>query len=1127
VAKIIERDRLMKDLPDLEKAGKLAEAVAAAETAAALQREIAGEKNRTLMTLYVTVGRLGLARDDWAGARAAYRKAGDIGTALFGVDDWEVTDTRLALADVDRYEKMSPDDRAAVRLAAAIHRDALRLFGQGKFAEARPLFVKNLAILKRVLGDDHPKYASTLGGLAATYFRTGDYKTAEPVYQEVLAIEKRALGERHPVYAETLNSLGTLYLSAGQYGKAEPVYREALAIRTRALGPGHPGTAAIMHNLANLYAATGEYRKAEPLFRDALAIRKQSFGENHPDYAATLASTALLFSKKGEYGKAEPLLIRALTIRKQVLGVDHPDYATSLNNLAVMYGEMDQHAKAEPLYREALAIKKRVLGENHPEYAACLDNLAIWYADTAEYAKAEQLFLEVLAIRKRALGEDHPDYAWSLYHLAIVYRDTEEYGKAEAHFQEALKVWKRVLGENHPAYATGLNGLGLMYTQTNQYEKAIPPYRQSLEIRKRVLGENHPDYALSLENVGMLYTRAGEPGKAEPLLRAAQAIRRRVYGETHMSYAVSLNNLAGVYIRMGDYTRAEQLSREALTIHQALLDSTASAQVEEGQLAFAGSVRYILSNFLNATALAPGRPAADAYAPALRWKGQVFVRQRRQRELLRAAADPATAELADKLLDTTRRLTALSRKTPKPEEADAWKAEVTALTADRDTLERGLVEKSARFRRENELEALTPDQLRKLPPPGTALADFFTYYRFVSAPKPGAGGKWEERLAVFVVRPDREIVRVELGPFDPIRDAIEEWRKDTKRRRPVRGDDDPAAVLRDKLWLPVARHLDGATTVLVSPDADLAKLPFGALPGSKDGAYLIEELAIAVLPVPQLLPDLFAPRRAGEPSLLAVGDVDYGADPGKPTAGAVARAGLRGNRGSGWEKLPATGAEVDAVRASFAAAFPGRPATVLRAAEPTEDAVRRELGKYRCVHLATHGFFAPPAARPAAPDDPAAGPSRAAGQDPGLASGVVLAGANRPVDPLAGADDGILTASEVATLDLAGVDLVVLSACETGLGKLDRTDGVLGLQRAFQVAGARTVVVSLWAVPDEATRALMTRAYASWWDGKKTKLEALVAAQRWVIGNGADVTGRSGPTPPLYWAAFVLAGDWR
>jgi CHAT domain-containing protein len=265
---------------------------------------------------------------------------------------------------------------------------------------------------------------------------------------------------------------------------------------------------------------------------------------------------------------------------------------------------------------------------------------------------------------------------------------------------------------------------------------------------------------------------------------------------------------------------------------------------------------------------------------------------------------------------------------------------------------------------------------------------------------------------------------------------------------------------------------------------------------------------------------------------LAAGAIDYGASPGATLPGETARAAARGERGTAWKNLPATGPEVAAVATSFAGAFPLGTVKTLRAGEATEGAVRNLIGRHRWVHLATHGFFAAPTEQPVAAGPTAIADGRRAvgGFLPGLLSGVVLTGANRPFDPASDADDGILTAAEIATLDLRNVETVVLSACETGLGPVAGGEGVLGLQRAFQVAGARTVVASLWQVDDEATRRLMSRAYANWWSGKGTKLGGLVEAQRWLLKEGVAGPGgkpTKGRTPPHYWAAFVLSGDWR
>jgi CHAT domain-containing protein len=244
-----------------------------------------------------------------------------------------------------------------------------------------------------------------------------------------------------------------------------------------------------------------------------------------------------------------------------------------------------------------------------------------------------------------------------------------------------------------------------------------------------------------------------------------------------------------------------------------------------------------------------------------------------------------------------------------------------------------------------------------------------------------------------------------------------------------------------------------------------------------------------------------------------------------------------------WRPLPNTRAEILTLRDSFEQRYPNAAAKVLRQEQATEAEVRRQAPRHRYLHLATHGFFDPPGLRsalaPAQGDDPDAlfGREGVVGFHPGLLSGLVLAGANQPIDP--NQDDGILTALEVAALDLSGVELATLSACETGLGEIAGGEGLLGLQRAFQVAGARSVVASLWKVDDVTTQLLMMRFYENLWQAKepKSKLEALREAQLYMLNHGLErgMVRRKGQqqattaarTSPYFWAAFVLSGDWR
>jgi CHAT domain-containing protein len=353
-------------------------------------------------------------------------------------------------------------------------------------------------------------------------------------------------------------------------------------------------------------------------------------------------------------------------------------------------------------------------------------------------------------------------------------------------------------------------------------------------------------------------------------------------------------------------------------------------------------------------------------------------------------------------------------------------------------------------------------------------------------------------------------------------------------------------ALRRQLWEPLLPHLRGVHTVLVSPDEGLGRLPFAALPGDKPGSYLIEEVALAVVPVPQVLPQLLVERPGGESkgaSLLLVGDVDFDTKLGPVAADGTGRSAPRGGLRA-FARLPGTRQEVAAIKDTFQDRFDDGKVTDLRRARATKAALRSQGPRHRWLHVATHGFFAPAELRSAlAPgeNEPAAraraeGLSRAeaTGWHPGLLSGLALAGANRA--PAADEEGGILTALEVAEMDLFGVDMVTLSACETGLGKATSGEGLLGLQRAFAVAGARTTVASLWAVDDKATRDLMVGLYEKLWDRDKPlgKLEALRQAQLTMLREGVKrglvkAGEGKGPAkaPPYYWAAFVLAGDWR
>jgi CHAT domain-containing protein/Tfp pilus assembly protein PilF len=1005
-----------------------------------------------------------------------------------------------------------------------------------------------------VLGERHPDTATSLDNLAGLLKAQGDSAAARPLYEQALAIRKAVLGERHRDTATSLNNLAMLLFGQRDYAAARSHLEQALAIRKAVYGPRHPVVATDLNNLAALLYAQGDYAGARPLYEQALAIRKAVLGERHPATATSLDNLAELLREQGDYAGARPLYKQALATRKAVQGERHPDYAQSLNNLAGLLEEQGDYAAARPLLEQALAIRKAVLGERHPATARCLNDLAALLYWQGDYAAARPLLEQALAINKEVLGPRHPDTATSLNNLAGLLQAQGDYAAARSHYEKALAIRKEVQGERHPDTATSLNNLaGLLYAQ-GDYAGARPLYEQALAIRKAVQGERHPHYAQSLNNLTLLLQAQGDYAAARPFLEQALAIYKQALGARHPHTATSLNNLAELLEAQGDSVAARPLYEQALAISRGNLDLAADAQSERQQLAMADRLRYVLDSYLSAASRA-GIAAGDSYRPVLAWKGAVLERQRRTRDrrrLLRADPRPEVARAAAEWQSAVNRLATLALAQPDPKQHDAWRRQLADLTARTEQLEEELTRHSAAFRTARAEARRTPEQLQAALPPDAALIDLLEYTH--SSPPPERKGKplFERRLVGFVVRPGRPIARVELGPLAPIRAAIDAWRPILRRERPA-PPEDPALTLRRRVWSPLEKHLEGVTTVLVSPDGALGQVPLGALPGRATGSYLVEDYALAVVPVPRLLgvggsagaggvEPAPAPARSEAASLLLVGDVDYGGDPGTAPTQVASRSAARDPRpgfAPVFERREGMRVEVSAIRDSFEEQFPESRATLLRGAKATEVALRGMAGKFRFVHLATHGYFAPP--EPGSALGPSATPSwmgtdlfgdrGVAGFHPGLLSGLALAGANVRPTPL-GKDDGILTALEVAELDLSGVELAVLSACETGLGEVAGGEGLLGLQRAFQVAGAHAVVASLWKVPDVPTQNLMTRFYENLWRKGQPPAAALRAAQLEMLREGyrrgmvsIDEPRPAERVPPYYWAAFVLSTD--
>ena len=903
--------------------------------------------------------------------------------------------------------------------------------------------------------------------------------------EKSLAITQEVFGDNPGEAIAPLEWLIDVCLQAEDFAAAREYAKKALAHRITLHGESHWITTNARRKLAgvDLHSKLSKKQRAELHEADQLMLEARGRYD------------------RGEYQRAQKAAEKALALRGAILGEKNYDYATNLNNLAFLYNSLCLYAKAEPAYRQAAAIYKEVIGEKHPDYATNINNLALLYDVQGLFEKAEPLYKQSLSITKETLGDRHTNYALTLNNLASVYQSLGLFAKAEPLFLEALSIYKDSFGDKHPDYASSLNNLASFYDARGLIAKAEPLYREVLVIRKEVLGLKHPDYASSLSNLAALYYSKGLFAKSAPIYQDAIKIFKEALGEKHPDYALALHGLANAYSAQGLSKQATPLYQDAIGIIEEQLETTAAIQSESGQLVYLSANRSYLDSFLGLA----GTDPADIYKITLRWRGAVTARQAFARAHVRALSNTSSKSqvnnIVEELRDVSQQLAILVSNPLKPGDDTNLSKLHDELDDKRQKLEIRLVNESKDFAKYLEYRKLSPRDLQKQLPPDSALIDFLAY---------------GDKIAAFVVTP-KTIVRVDLKGTQELPEMVQGFRShlSLKRTRPEQGGDDDS-ILYKTVWEPLLPYLGDAKLILICPDGPLCQLPFAALRGKDSKKYLIEEVAIAVIPVPRMLPELLAKdttKTNSESSLLAIGDVDFG--PGRP-----------------WDPLAGTKSEIETIEKLFRQGKPNAAFKSLTRGNATQATIRNVAGNYRFLHFATHGFFDAPIPHPKVEGRGAVSigrQNRMPVLNQNLLCGLVCAGANKPkLD-----DDGRLTALEIMDLDLSGVELAVLSACETGLGKIEQGDGVMGLQRAFQLAGVRTTVTSLWKVPDAATSSLMIRFYENKLMKSMPTLEALREAQLWVLNNGvkagilAEEPKNGRRTPPLYWAAFTLAGDWR
>lgn len=1143
------------------------EAIPLEERAVALSEKVNGPVDPRTANSLSRLAAMYSAAKAFEKAEGLYQRVVSIREKVLGPEDPTISAALNSLAELYRkvgaYAKAQPIAERALAIAEKIFGPEHLYTGamldnlgvvyeeMGAYAKAESLYQRALGIAEKTRGAEHPTTALVLEDLAMVYEKMGAYSKAEPLYQRVLSIRETVRGPEHPDTAVALDHLAMLYDVIGAYSKAEPLYQRALQICEKVLGPDHTDTAVPLSHLAGLYVTTGAYTKAEPLYQRAYQIREKALGPEHLGTGGSLYDLGGLYKATGAYRKALPLYERALAIAENVLGQEHPDTAVVLDDLANLYTLTGAYTKAESLYQRALAIDENALGPEHPDTASTLNDFAGLYKVTGEYTKSESLYKRALGIRENILGPEHPDTASTLNNLAGLYVETGAYAKAEPLYQQALGNSEKIFGSEHRNTAAGLHNLASLYEATGAYAKAEPFYQRALAIAEKVLGPGHPDTASVLDGLAGLYEATGSYAKAEELNQRALAISEEVLGPEHPNTATTLNNLAGIYLATGAYTKAEPLYQRSLAISEKTLssehpdiartlDDLARLYHANGEYAKAESLRtraqgieerntqrflvfgsearqhaYLKTYFENTSldvTFSLAHPAAQSTSLALttllRYKGRVLDSMSQIATRLRASLASEDQAIFDQLSFVARELSTLMYSPSAELSFELRKQRLDALSHEQDELQAELASRSVAFREAE--ESITLEEVRKSLPDHAMLLEWIRYQPF-DAGKRLTG---ELRYAVFMLARNGEPMAIDLGPAKPVEDLVIELRRALSDPNATYYKD-VAQELAGKLIQPLASHLMPGDLLLLSTDAALNLVPFAALV-DEHGDYLAQHYEIDYLTSGR---DLlrFGSEPAPKSGAVVLANPEYGpsAPPGRLFDAGVepVRSADLDRSGFTFASLPGTGAEAAKIRSLLK--LDARH--VLTGARATEASLR-DLHGPRILHLATHAFFLSDQDRLFKPEGfEHSGVPLPVDENPLLRSGLALAGANGRQSGKV--DDGILTAAEVAQLDLTGTQLAVLSACETGLGTVETGEGVYGLRRALGLAGAQAQLVSLWKVADSATQKFMVDYYKNLLRGDG-RSAALRLAQLKMMGSPVH-------KHPYYWAAFVPVGDWR
>ena len=974
----------------------------------------------------------------------------------------------------------------------------------GNYAQALPLYERTLAVFEKAFGPEHPEVAKSLDRLGSIYIRLGEYEKAEPVYKRALSLSEKSFGPEHSSVSKILYHLGALYEKTGDYDKALPFYQRALNIEEKTVGAEHPDLIKSLNRLGALYEKKGLLEKAVPFFQRAIQIWEQTLGgeflgmtsglleEDPPmsnevvaeksqgaslaeqkddvtkrsekrseeplplDTAKTLINQAHLYKNKGEYRKAVALYKKAVGIKEKILGLQDLEIAQDLNYLGSTYENMGDYAKALPLYMRALGIQEKKLGRDHPEVEQSLMSLGYFYYILGADTNLVSLYDRLLKIWDKTLDVEPQSVSGGLQSSHYFY-----YGRPLPLYEQSLEVEKKGSKEGPPEVVKDLNNLAFFYKKNKNYEKALLFYEKGLVVVQKILGEEHFEVARQLSDLGALYRRMGMYTKAISCFEQAVQIWEKIFGPQHPAVVESLNRLGYLYMDMGDKEKALEVAENAQKAEFKMLSTILSFASEKRRLAYQGKLNpYTLVATLD--------DPQKILLAILRNKGVVF--DSLVKDIRIAAASRAVQHRA--LVEDRRRvkdeLIQWIFEVPKNANTQGEEREETIreLSERIEEIESQLARYVRTDRQGLQSLEVTIKEVRKTLPKRTVLIEFIRYWHYLGEET------LEARYGAVVLPPAGNPVWVSIGNAMDVDQNIEKYEEFVQSKwADEKSFSDHLEVLYNQIWVPLeAVFPQGTKAAIISPDSRLNFLSFVTL-GTPERRFLGEKYKISYVSSGRdLLREESKESDESDEKMVVFADPKF-SDKRNPLS-----------TGETFDPLPGAAKEAKMLK-NLGEDYRWRCALFM--GEDASEMQLRKIRSPRILHLATHGFFRGDSIEEEETflgiklirdEREWAGDLKGVlAANPRHQGGVALAGAQatlnrwRKGEPLPIRNDGIVTAQEISLLNLKDTWLVVLSACNTGLGEVKSGEDVLGLRRGFAQAGAQNLLMTLWKVSDEET----------------------------------------------------------